>query len=54
MTRPFSPRMGDSVIETREMVHYGADLGTDSVVILASDLLEADQPASIVQATPVS
>jgi quercetin dioxygenase-like cupin family protein len=45
---------GDAVIETREMVHYGADLGTEPVVILAADLLDAGQPTSIVQATPVS
>jgi quercetin dioxygenase-like cupin family protein len=45
---------GDAVIETEEMIHYGANLGTEPVVILASTLLEAGQPASIPQATPVS
>jgi hypothetical protein len=44
---------GDSVIETQDMIHFGADLGTEPVVILASVLLEAGQPASILEpATP--
>lgn len=44
---------GDSVIETQDMIHYGANLGDLPVVILAATLLEADEPAAIVQATPV-
>lgn len=45
---------GDAVIEREGMVHYGANLGTEPVVILTSTLFAADEPATIVQATPGS
>ena len=45
---------GDSVVETSEVVHYGANLGTEPVVILASTLLVTDLPAAILAATPTA
>jgi quercetin dioxygenase-like cupin family protein len=45
---------GDAVIEREDMIHYGANLGNEPVVILAATLLDAGAPPSIVQATPVA
>jgi len=48
-------RPGDAVIETEGMVHFGENLGTEPVVILAVTLHDAALPAAIViepQATP--
>lgn len=45
---------GDAVVERETMVHYGANLGSEPVVILAATLLEAGMPPSVVQATPVA
>jgi quercetin dioxygenase-like cupin family protein len=42
-------RPGDAVIEAETAVHFGENLGPKPVVILAATLLEADQPAAIVQ-----
>jgi hypothetical protein len=47
-------RPGDAVIETEGMLHFGENLGSEPVVILAATLLEADQPPSIVEATPTT
>ena len=43
---------GDAVVETEGVQHYGANLGSVDVVILAASLLEAGMPASIPVATP--
>jgi len=48
---------GDTVVEVPGVVHYGANLGTESVIILASTLLDPDQPASVLytpEASPVA
>lgn len=48
---------GDSVVEVPGVVHYGENLGTETVVILAADLLDPDQPASVLytpEASPVA
>jgi quercetin dioxygenase-like cupin family protein len=48
---------GDSVIEVPGVVHYGENLGTETVVILAADLLDPNQPASVLytpEASPVA
>jgi hypothetical protein len=47
-------RPGDAVIEVADAVHFGENLGTEPVVILASTLLEAAEPPSIVQPQPQS
>jgi quercetin dioxygenase-like cupin family protein len=48
-------RPGDAVIETEGMVHFGENLGSEPVVILAATLLEAGQPPSIIEeATPAT
>lgn len=39
---------GDTVVEMPGVVHYGENLGSEPVVILASTLLDPDQPASVV------
>lgn len=38
---------GDSVVEVPGVVHYGENLGTETVVILAADLLDPNQPAAV-------
>ncbi len=48
---------GDSVVEIDGVVHYGENLGPDPVIILASTLLDPNEPASVVwtpQASPVA
>jgi quercetin dioxygenase-like cupin family protein len=48
---------GDTVVEVPGVVHYGENLGTESVIILASTLLDPDQPASVIytpEASPVA
>jgi quercetin dioxygenase-like cupin family protein len=48
---------GDSVVEVPGVVHYGENLGTETVIILAADLLDPDQPASVLytpEASPVA
>lgn len=48
---------GDSVVEVPGVVHYGENLGTEPVVLLAADLLDPDQPASVLytpEASPVA
>lgn len=46
---------GDAVIETEGMLHFGENLGTEPVVILAASLFAAGEPASITEeATPAS
>lgn len=48
---------GDSVVETPGVVHYGENLGIEPVVILAADLLDPNQPASVLytpEASPVA
>lgn len=42
-------RPGDAVIETEGNVHFGANHGTEPLVILAATLLETGEPASIAQ-----
>ena len=44
---------GDSVSEIDGVVHYGENLGSEPVVILASTLLDPNEPASVVW-TPVA
>lgn len=44
---------GDSVSELDGVVHYGENIGPDTVVILAATLLDPDEPASVVW-TPVA
>jgi quercetin dioxygenase-like cupin family protein len=39
---------GDSVSELDGVVHYGENLGPDTVVILAATLLDPEEPASVV------
>ena len=48
---------GDSVVEIDGVVHYGENLGTETVVILASTLLDPNEPAAVVytpEASPVA
>ncbi|CAN5788631.1 hypothetical protein BH23CHL5_BH23CHL5_17400 [soil metagenome] len=48
---------GDSVVEVENVVHYGANLGTEPVVILAATLLtDGAPPATVIEpaATPAS
>ena len=47
---------GDSFIEPAGIVHYGANLGADPVVIVTASLLAADEPAStlVELATPAA
>ena len=48
---------GDTVVETANVVHYGENLGTEPVIILAADLLDPDEPASVLytpEASPVA
>ncbi len=42
---------GDSVVEIDGVVHYGENLGPDTVIILAATLLDPNQPPAVV-ATP--
>ncbi len=46
--------VGDSFVEPEGMVHYGENLTDEPVVLLATSLLEADEPAAILveEATP--
>jgi quercetin dioxygenase-like cupin family protein len=43
---------GEWIVEDESIVHYGANEGKQPVVILASSLLEADQPPAIPVETP--
>ncbi len=48
---------GDTVVEVPGVVHYGENLGTETVVILASTLLDPNQPPAVVytpEASPVA
>ncbi len=45
---------GDAAVEVDGVVHYGENLGTEPVIILASTLLAADQPPSVVVAPDAS
>lgn len=48
---------GDSAIEIDGVVHYGENLGTETVIILASTLLDPDLPSAVVytpDASPVA
>lgn len=38
---------GDTVVELPGVVHYGENIGPDTVVILAATLLDPDEPASV-------
>ena len=47
----------DSIVEAPGVVHFGENLGTEPVVILAATLFASDQPSAIVvnpQGTPVA
>jgi quercetin dioxygenase-like cupin family protein len=43
---------GDSLVETRHMVHAVANSGTQPAVLLDSSLFDADRPAVIAAGTP--
>lgn len=43
---------GEWIVEDETIVHYGANEGSEPVVILASSLLEADEPPAIPVETP--
>jgi quercetin dioxygenase-like cupin family protein len=48
---------GDTVVEIDGVVHYGENLGTEPVIILAATLLDPNQPPSVavtVEASPVA
>jgi len=48
---------GDAVVEIDGVVHYGANLGTEPVIILAATLLDPNQPAAVnftPEASPVA
>ncbi len=48
---------GDSVVEIDGVVHYGENIGTEEVVILAATLLDPNQPPAVVvtpDASPVA
>jgi quercetin dioxygenase-like cupin family protein len=47
--------VGDAFIEPAGIVHYGANLGPEPVVILTASLLADDEsPSTLVQATPAA
>lgn len=43
---------GEWIVEHEGIVHFGANKGSDPVVILASSLLESDEPPAIAMPTP--
>ena len=44
---------GDTVIEREGMIHYGENLGTETVLIYTSTLFTTGVPGSTVYATPM-
>lgn len=43
---------GDTLIEAEHVIHYGANLGDDPVVIWAAVLLQEGQPPAVIAETP--
>lgn len=46
--------VGDTVIERENMIHYGENLGTETVLLYTSTLFATDQPGSTVLDYPVA